>query len=348
MFQDLLTRNKDVKRRRCKANIHNKLCYNFTKITINEYPLQSERSPFSECVNQPSPQPSSIGEGEEKNNPFSLWEREQLCEQVEHTTAGEGANRCQDVQKSGVQSDVHKILKQVQDDINISLKRTYSHINLFTYSPYKKAAFTLAEVLITLGIIGVVAAMTIPVLIGNYRKNATVAKLQKFYSVMNQAIKLAEVDNGEPSMWMPQRENDSNADFGKWYNTYLDKHIKSLSKNYYGYYYHVAFADGSGFAAYIPALSQLTGKASAYIFYCIDYKYCSINNSYDGKHTFLFAICSDGRFAASGCDITTDNYYTRDVLLSGCASQEPHLRHYCTALIQYDGWQISKDYPWIK
>ena len=198
MFQDLLTRNKDVKRRRCKANIHNKLCYNFTKITINEYPLQSERSPFSECVNQPSPQPSSIGEGEEKNNPFSLWEREQLCEQVEHTTAGEGANRCQDVQKSGVQADVHKILKQVQDDMNICLKRTYSHINLFTYSPRKRVAFTLAEILITLGIIGVVAAMTMPSLIADYKNKEFAVRAKRTYSVISQAIKLYEAENGTP------------------------------------------------------------------------------------------------------------------------------------------------------
>ena len=35
----------------------------------------------------------------------------------------------------------------------------------------KKRAFTLAEVLITLGIIGIVAALTMPTLIGNYQKN---------------------------------------------------------------------------------------------------------------------------------------------------------------------------------
>ena len=34
---------------------------------------------------------------------------------------------------------------------------------------YKSLAFTLAEVLITLGIVGVVAAMTIPTLMHNYR-----------------------------------------------------------------------------------------------------------------------------------------------------------------------------------
>ena len=57
----------------------------------------------------------------------------------------------------------------VQHDINISLKRTYSPIHLFSYSPRKRAAFTLAEILITLGIIGVVAAMTMPVLFAKYQ-----------------------------------------------------------------------------------------------------------------------------------------------------------------------------------
>ena len=41
----------------------------------------------------------------------------------------------------------------------------------------RKVAFTLAEVLITLGIIGVVAAMTMPSLIQNYQEKATVTKL---------------------------------------------------------------------------------------------------------------------------------------------------------------------------
>lgn len=43
----------------------------------------------------------------------------------------------------------------------------------------RKTAFTLAEVLITLGIIGVVAALTLPSLIQSYREKETVAKLKK-------------------------------------------------------------------------------------------------------------------------------------------------------------------------
>ncbi len=60
-----------------------------------------------------------------------------------------------------------------------------------------KFGFTLAEVLITLGIIGVVVAMTIPNLIATHQKKQTVVKLQKAISVMNQAYRLAYDDVGE-------------------------------------------------------------------------------------------------------------------------------------------------------
>lgn len=59
----------------------------------------------------------------------------------------------------------------------------------------KKLAFTLAEVLITLGIIGVVAAMTIPTLVTNADKKATATKLKVFYSKINQAVKLSSAYN---------------------------------------------------------------------------------------------------------------------------------------------------------
>ena len=49
-------------------------------------------------------------------------------------------------------------------------------------------AFTLAEVLITLGIIGIVAAMTIPQLIKNYQGKVLHSQLEKAYSVLSQAL----------------------------------------------------------------------------------------------------------------------------------------------------------------
>ena len=57
-----------------------------------------------------------------------------------------------------------------------------------------KKAFTLAEVLITLGIIGVVAALTMPALIANYKKQQTIVQLKKAYTTLAQGFKLAQVD----------------------------------------------------------------------------------------------------------------------------------------------------------
>jgi len=67
----------------------------------------------------------------------------------------------------------------------------------------KNHAFTLAEVLITIGIIGIVAAMTIPNLITKYRKKATVTKLKKVYSTLSQAYKMAVNEEGTPDNWNP-------------------------------------------------------------------------------------------------------------------------------------------------
>ena len=57
-------------------------------------------------------------------------------------------------------------------------------------------AFTLAEVLITLGIIGIVAAMTLPALINNANNAQYKAQLQKAYSVIQQALMRLNTDQG--------------------------------------------------------------------------------------------------------------------------------------------------------
>ena len=59
-----------------------------------------------------------------------------------------------------------------------------------------RLGFTLAEVLITLGIIGVVAALTMPSLIANYKNKVYVNQLKKAYSVISQGIQKMYVDNG--------------------------------------------------------------------------------------------------------------------------------------------------------
>lgn len=60
----------------------------------------------------------------------------------------------------------------------------------------KQCAFTLAEVLITLGIIGIVAEMTIPTLINNVNNAAYIVGLKKELSILNQAYLSLKADNG--------------------------------------------------------------------------------------------------------------------------------------------------------
>ena len=52
----------------------------------------------------------------------------------------------------------------------------------------KAPAFTLAEVLVTLGIIGVVSAMTVPSLMQNYQRQSYVTQLHKVYNELSQVL----------------------------------------------------------------------------------------------------------------------------------------------------------------
>ena len=63
---------------------------------------------------------------------------------------------------------------------------------------YSKKGFTLAEVLITLVIVGVVAALTIPTLVNNTKKNEYVAGLKKANSVLSQAVYKIGMSKGYP------------------------------------------------------------------------------------------------------------------------------------------------------
>ena len=104
------------------------------------------------------------------------------------------------------------------NDMNFS--RFTSHFSL------KKAAFTLAEVLITLGIIGVVAAMTMPSLIQNYQEKATVTKLKKCYSLVSQAYVSILNDEGGSDTLQAGDDLEMMEKFGK----YL-KYQKTCGRN---------------------------------------------------------------------------------------------------------------------
>ena len=68
--------------------------------------------------------------------------------------------------------------------------------------------FTLAEVLITLGIIGVVAAMTMPTLITNVQERVNITALRTFYSTISKSTAIIVAEHGEPSSW-GLRNNDA-------------------------------------------------------------------------------------------------------------------------------------------
>lgn len=93
---------------------------------------------------------------------------------------------------------------------------SYFHKNLGSYQRYavnakvgwaclptdnKLVAFTLAEVLITLAIIGIVAAMTIPTLLQNQQRQATMTAVKKAYSTLCQAYTMVVQDEGTPAGW---------------------------------------------------------------------------------------------------------------------------------------------------
>ena len=91
--------------------------------------------------------------------------------------------------------------------VNTSSRATFGLKTNLTIQPSKlltlrKAlAFTLAEVLVVLGIIGVVSALTLPNLGQNTGNKETVAKLQKVQSELNDALGRAQAEYGPVKTW---------------------------------------------------------------------------------------------------------------------------------------------------
>ena len=83
---------------------------------------------------------------------------------------------------------------KVVHDNNFNLTETvFSRFTSHFLLP--KSAFTLAEVLITLGIIGVVAALTIPSLISNYQDKQFKTAYKKAYSDISQVVQEGIIEN---------------------------------------------------------------------------------------------------------------------------------------------------------
>lgn len=230
-----------------------------------------------------------------------------------------------------------------------------------------KRGFTLAEVLITLGIIGVIAAMTLPSLIQDHRNKVVATRLRKFYSVSNQAIRRAEVDYGEMQYWIQSSqwteyiyESDVAYDkdgkpvkgdtpamkfFNKYFTPYMNvTEVKLLpAGNFIAY-----FADGT-------ALEQdptHTNKFNHFRFYVGNPQRCGMKwqmygaDGSLGKCSFDFLFSTQNYYENQRYKGFEPNYYhtpldaDRAKLLHDCRNYK-----ICAILIQHDGWEIKKDYP---
>jgi len=97
-----------------------------------------------------------------------------------------------DTQPFGRQSGGHFMLSRY-----FSSRNDAKYGNFFSrFTLHTSLGFTLSEILITLAIIGIVAALTIPALMVNYQKTQTISQLKEAYSLLNQAAELIKEDNG--------------------------------------------------------------------------------------------------------------------------------------------------------
>ena len=235
-----------------------------------------------------------------------------------------------------------------------------------------RQGFTLAEVLITLAIIGVVAALTIPTLVSTYKKKVIESRLSKFYSTMNQAIKLSEIENGPIVQWDKlnagyETDEDDNKDYSKpysifWFNKYLKPYIK-IAK--------IEKEPGSlsGFIkVYLNDGSLFTFSASNIAFYPFANDYdTTLIGSEDNptvRDETIYTGIKHFNFLLSPWKNSESNKYhyqkgvepymygwdgTKEKLLNdsaiGCKKEVTNERAYCTVLIKLNGWKIPDDYP---
>ncbi len=229
-----------------------------------------------------------------------------------------------------------------------------------------KHGFTLAEILITLGIIGVVAALTMPALIQNYTNNVAETRLKKFYSIMNQAILQSIVDNGEVENWSyfnnGIKDNDGN------YTNQADKNDESFQK-YLAPYLKIThkkeskdpddkkiilyfLADGSAFSFHPEENRDITfypknpekciekanvGLASIRGICSFSFEFYPISQSDYWKYLYKKGL-EPTLYEWDGNENTLYNDWQR-----GCNTNTGG--QYCTAIIQRNGWKVPKNYP---
>ncbi|MCD7879057.1 MAG: type II secretion system GspH family protein [Candidatus Gastranaerophilales bacterium] len=216
----------------------------------------------------------------------------------------------------------------------------------------KQKAFTLSEVLITLVIIGVIAAITVPQLMANYRKQEVLSRLKKVYSSLYQAVKLAEIDKGIPfGSWDNVKKVESTDD---WWNNNLGKYMPvqettevysytgSLNSTITPHKMYV-FNDGTTMVRLYS--HGMVGRLVLYV---------DVNGNkapnVGGKDIFGFSVVKcEGGFKITGDTANTttscNDSYAREDLIRHCNAEYDHHPGYCTVLLMRDNWQFKDDYP---
>ena len=274
---------------------------------------------------------------------------------------------------NGYDSRLTSSARAAQDDVkNVKNLFPYFHIS---FSPkklrrfriksgmtfIKKIAFTLAETLITLGIIGIVAAMTIPNLITTHQQKVTSAKLRKAVSTLNQAIKMSESENGEMETW---DKSLSYEDFiNKYFRPYIkismtcypmtkcgypkgNAQFKTLNGNSnWGYTNanhggRTPFIDMDGilyaFSFFLKGSEYQEGENDKIII--IDVNASQPPNTFGKDVFFLYRIEEADSIVPYGADLP------QETIMQNCSKTGPG--NYCAALIKQNGWEFPKGYPW--
>ncbi len=218
-------------------------------------------------------------------------------------------------------------------------------IKNFIYTNSTKPGFTLAEVLITVGIIGVVAALTMPVLVGNYQKKQTVTKLKRAFSVLSQAVLMSELDNGSTEFW------NYNLEAKEFYDIYLKKYLITTED--------VQFSEIRKVVTYrylnnVEAEGAI-GNNNSYAIKLNDGTFVIIDGWFDaieGNHrNIIFDINGLAKPNKIGRDVFYFRLYKKKGLIgydeSGDQGCERNASGYsCSQKIMEDGWEIKDDYPW--
>ena len=229
----------------------------------------------------------------------------------------------------------------------------------------------------TLGIIGVVAAITIPTLLTNIQKHQTVTRLKHTYALLTQAVKLSEAENGELSGWdmtnptgctagSTSRHYESSEAFAKKYIIPYMKYAYECKSNICSsgdvkYLDGTAAAVSSNQSMRLYALKLLNGVTiDFYPRNFLTLVTIDINGpakpNIIGKDIFYVLIVKDkseynsyfGKFPSSGVYMNGDGFSREHLKTKGypCAKSGHYVGTTCGALIKLDGWKISKDYPW--